>query len=367
MHSAETIHLPESGRQAPIRVGIVGTGFAAHLHADAIERCRDARLEMVCGIEKLDEFCRKWPVEKKTDDFNKLCRHPEVDVVSVCTPTFIHRPVVEAAAAAGKQIICEKPLATSLEDARAMVRSAAQAGVFLCYAEDWCFSPILKRVEEIVAEGALGEILYVKAKEVHSGSHSEYAKKIKYCGGGALFHIGCHPINWVRHLIGGEVAQVVGLTTGGGEGNMVHKDYEGEDWGVALMSFEGGQQGFVEANYITLGGMDDTVEIYGTKGALKVELTLGSPIHVYSREGYKYSVEKADNQLGWTRPAVDELWQLGYPPEIEYFIGCVRDGREPMMGARGEDGLASMEVAFAAYESSRSGKAVKMADFRAHR
>jgi predicted dehydrogenase len=62
MYSAETIHLPESGRQTPIRVGIVGTGFAAHLHADAIERCRDARLEMVCGIENLDEFCRKWKI-----------------------------------------------------------------------------------------------------------------------------------------------------------------------------------------------------------------------------------------------------------------------------------------------------------------
>ncbi|MEA2062372.1 MAG: Gfo/Idh/MocA family oxidoreductase [Gemmatimonadota bacterium] len=353
--------------KTPIRAGIAGTGFAAEFHADALRRCHDAEISMVCGIEGLDEFCDRWEVERRTDDFTELARDSQVDVVIVCTPTFVHRPVVEAAAAAGKQIICEKPLATTLEDARAMVAAASDAGVKLMYAEDWCFSPILKRAEEIVAEGALGKLLYVKAKEVHSGSHSEYAKKLEYCGGGALFHIGCHPINWVRHLVGKEVVEVLGKTTGGGSSNMVHKDYEGEDWGVAIFTFEDGERGFVEGNYITIGGMDDTVEIYGTKGAMKVELTLGSPIHVYSREGYKYSVEKADNQLGWTRPAVDELWQLGYPPEIEYFIGCVRDNKEPMMGAGGADGLASMEVAFAAYESNATGKAIKMSDFRAGR
>ena len=350
--------------KTPIRAGIVGTGFAAALHADALARCRDARLEMVCGIKDLEAFCGRWGVERRTENFHELCRDPRVDVVIVCTPTFIHRPVVEAAAAAGKPVICEKPLATKLEDARAMVAAAAKAGVSLMYAEDWCFAPVLKRVEEIVAEGALGELLYVKAKETHSGSHSEYAKKLEYCGGGALFHIGCHPINWVRHLFGREVVEVVGKTSGGGSRNLVHKDYEGEDWGVALFTFDGGGQGLCEGNYITLGGMDDTVEIYGTKGALKVDLTLGSPIHVFSRVGYKYSVEKAESQLGWTRPAVDELWQLGYPPEIEYFIGCLRDEKEPMIGVRGEDGLASMEVAFAAYESMRTGRTVRMSEFR---
>ena len=282
----------------PIRVGIVGTGFAAELHADALGRCRDARTTMICGIDKLDEFCEKWGIDRRTDDFNVLCRDPEVDVVSVCTPTFIHRPVVEAAAAAGKDIICEKPLATTLEDARAMVKATDSAGVKLMYAEDWCFSPILKRAEEIIEEGAVGEILYVKAKEVHSGSHSEYAKKLKYCGGGALFHIGCHPINWVRHLVGSEVVEVVGKTSGGGESNMIHKDYEGEDWGVAIFTFEGGKQGLVEGNYITIGGMDDTVEIYGTEGVLKVELTFGSPIRVFSRVGYSYSIEKAEVLAG---------------------------------------------------------------------
>lgn len=351
--------------KTPIRVGLVGTGFAAQLHADGLVRCLDARIEIVCGIDNLDAFCSKWGVERKTADFRQLCNDPNVDVVTVCTPTFLHREVVEAAAAAGKDIICEKPLATNLDDARAMVKAADEAGVRLMYAEDWCFTPILGRVESLVKEGALGDILFVKAKEVHSGSHSEYARKIKYCGGGALFHIGCHPINWVRHLVGREVVEVVGRTSGGGEKNFVHKDYEGEDWGTASFKFDNGVEAFVEGNYITLGGMDDTVEIYGTKGSLKADVTLGSPIKIFSRVGYEYSIEKADNQLGWTRPAVDENWQLGFPTQVNYFIGCVRDEVEPMIGVRGRDGLASMEVAFAAYESAREGKVVRIADLRA--
>ena len=232
---------------------------------------------MVCGIEGLDKFCERWEVSRRTDDFHELCQDPEVDLVTVCTPTFIHRPVVEAAAAAGKEIICEKPMATTLEDARAMVQLAGEAGVRLMYAEDWCFAPILKRVEEIVAEGALGKILYVKAKETHSGSHSEYAKKIKYCGGGALFHIGCHPINWVRHLIGSEVVEVVGKTSGGGNATWctrITRERTGA-WPCSLSA--GASRDWCEGNYITLGGMDDTVEIYGYQGSAQSGPDPGQP------------------------------------------------------------------------------------------
>lgn len=348
-----------------VRIGMVGSKFAADFHADSHSRNPKAEIVAVAAIDNLEEYSKKWGVKDTLTDFKELCRRDDVDLIDVCVPNFLHHDVVLEAAANKKHIICEKPLATTVEDAREMVDFCRKQGVKIMYAEDWIFAPALCRAIELIKEGAIGRMLWVKAKEVHNGSHSEYAKKLEYCGGGALFHIGCHPINWVRHLMGREVVEVVGKTSGGGKSNMIHKDYEGEDWGVALFTFEGGKQGLVEGNYITIGGMDDTVEIYGTKGALKVELTLGSPIHVYSRVGYEYSVEKADNQLGWTRPAVDENWQLGYPAEIDYFIGCLRDDTEPMMGVRGEDGLASMEVAFAAYESMRTGKTIRMKDFRA--
>jgi hypothetical protein len=77
---------------------------------------------------------------------------------------------------------------------------------------------------------------------------------------------------------------------------------------------------FIEGNYITCGGMDDVVEVYGADGVIKVDLSFGSPIRTYSRKGFGYAIEKADTTTGWTRPAVDEFASLGYCAEIAAFV-----------------------------------------------
>jgi predicted dehydrogenase len=125
-----------------------------------------------------------------------------------------------------------------------------------------------------------------------------------------------------------------------------------------MMRFENGEFAFVEGNYITVGGMDDKVEIYGTEGVIKVDLTFGSPISCYSRPGISYSIEKTDHNLGWTRPAVDEFTNLGYVPELEYFVDCVRGDRDIFYGVNGEAGLACLEIIHAFYESNSTGRTI---------
>jgi predicted dehydrogenase len=125
------------------------------------------------------------------------------------------------------------------------------------------------------------------------------------------------------------------------------------------MTFANGERGFVEGNYITVGGMDDTIEVYGSEGVIKVDLTFGSPVSVYSRPGYKYCIEKADNTLGWTKPAVDEFYNLGYVDELAYAVDCVRAGRQPMHGCSAQMGLACVKIIKAMYESSETGRAVR--------
>jgi predicted dehydrogenase len=100
------------------------------------------------------------------------------------------------------------------------------------------------------------------------------------------------------------------------------------------------------------------VEIYGTEGRLNVDLTFGSPIQCYSRPGISYSIEKTDNNLGWTRPAVDEFYSLGYVEELRYFVDCVRLDQEPFYGVDGRAGLACVELADALYRSHETGKTV---------
>jgi predicted dehydrogenase len=247
-----------------------------------------------------------------------------------------------------------------MEDAMAVVETVRKTGLKFFYAEDWMSAPALLRAKEIVDEGGIGKPLYIKAKETHNGSHSPFAQRKEYCGGGSMIHLAIHPMGFARWLFGCEAVEVTGMTNGGGEQNFVHKNYGGEDWAAALLTYEGGQRAFVEGNYITHGGIDDTVEIYGTEGLIKIDLTLGSPMHVYSRPGFKYAVEKAETTLHWTRPAVDEEWQLGYVTEIADFIDCVRLDKPPAWGLGVEDGAAVLQAIMGVYESAATGKLVKL-------
>jgi predicted dehydrogenase len=346
-----------------VRVGIVGSKFAADFHCDSYARNDKAEIVAVAAIDNLKEISEKWDIPKTYEDYNEMLKDKSIDLISVCVPNFLHHEVTVAAAKAGKHILCEKPLAITVEDAKEMIEVCRKEGVKLFYGEDWCFAPALMKVIEIVNEGAIGEVLYVKAKEVHNGTHSPFAKNAKYCGGGCLIHLAIHPIGWVLHFLGNEgknkVVEIIGKVNGGSGDNYVHKDNTGEDWALGVMKFADGKHAFVEGNYITVGGMDDKVEIYGTEGVIKADLTFGSNLSVYSRGGYSYCIEKADNTLGWTKPAVDEFYNLGYVKELAYAVDCILNDDEPIHGASGEMGQTCMEVVGAMYQSNADGKTIK--------
>lgn len=346
-----------------VRIGIVGSKFAADFHCDSYSRNEKAEVVAVAAIDNLPQISSKWHIPSTYEDYNEMLRRDDIQLVSVCVPNFLHHRVVLAAAKAGKNVVCEKPLGITVAEAREMVEACRAAGVKLFYAEDWVFAPALRRVIEVVKEGGVGDVLYVKAKETHNGTHSVFAKNAKTCGGGCLIHLGIHPIGWVLHFLGAEgrnrVAEVFGSTNAGGADNFVHKDNTGEDWACGLIKFANGQRALVEGNYITVGGMDDKIEIYGSQGVIKVDLTFGSPVSVYSRPGYSYTIEKADNTLGWTRPAVDEFYNLGYVHELRYAVECVLKDEQPTYGVSGALGLRCTQVLEAMYQSSREGRVVR--------
>ena len=346
-----------------VRIGIVGSKFAADFHCDSYARNPKAEIVAVAAIDNLEEISGKWNIPHTYEDYGEMLKRDDIDLVSVCVPNFLHHDVTIAAAKAGKHVMCEKPLATTIEDAKEMIEVCKAEGVKLFYGEDWCFAPALIRIIELIDEGAIGKVLYVKAKEAHNGTHSPFAKNAKTCGGGCLIHLAIHPIGWVLHLLGDEgknkVVEVVGKANGGLDTNYVHKDNSGEDWSLGIMKFADGRHAFVEGNYITVGGMDDKVEIYGTEGVIKADLTFGSPISVYSRPGYSYCIEKTDNTLGWTRPAVDEFFNLGYVKELAYVVDSILQDSSPTYGASGELGLACVEIVDAMYKSIKEAKTIR--------
>lgn len=343
-----------------VKVLLVGAAFSADLHSDGYARIPD-RVQIVGIVDKVVEkahaLAEKYGFTNYTvyDDYKKAIAEADCDVVDVCLPNFLHHPVTMAALKKGRDVICEKPLATTVEDAREMVETAQALGKHIYYAEDWLGSPALRKALELIESGAIGELKFVRARECHSGSHSPFVQTIEYCGGGAMVHLGVHPVGFMLALKNNRWKELVAMTSGGGDTNLIHKTMEGEDWAGALMRFEDGTMAVLEANYVTSGGMEDRIDFYGTQGCLHVDLTFSSAIEGFSIPGFDYTVEKAEITTGWSKPAVDERYNLGYVAEIDHFVECIAEGRAARTGLRGVDGLETLKVINLIYKSNREG------------
>lgn len=347
-----------------VRVLLLGAAFSADLHADGYARIKD-RAEIVAiadrDQDRIHALARRYGLEnyKTYNSFEQAIDEVECDLVDICLPNFLHRDPAVLALKKGRNIICEKPLATTLEDAEEMVGLARTMGRHIYYAEDWLFAPAINKAFSLIEEGGIGKPVYIRARECHSGSHSPFAQTLKFCGGGSMIHLGIHSVGLLLALKRNEWTELSAMTSGGGEGNLVHKGMEGEDWAALLMKFKDGTTAVLEGNYVTVGGMEDAIDIYGTEGRLHIDLTFSSALSCFSIPGLSYSVEKAEITTGWSRPAVDEKYNVGYAAEIEYFVHCCKSGREAGFGMRGEDGLEALRVIMHTYESAREGRRIR--------
>ena len=343
-----------------VKVLLAGAAFAADLHAEAYARLRDKAV--IVGIVDKDEarvrdLAGRYGLEGYTayTDIDEAIARADCDVVDICLPNFLHAEVAVKALEAGRDVISEKPLATTVEDARKVVDTAQRLGQRIYYAEDWMGSPALNKALQLVESGGIGQLKFVRARECHSGSHSPFAQTIKFCGGGAMMHLGIHPVGLMLALKNNRWKSLVALTSGGLGQNLIHTGMEGEDWAGAMMQFEDGTMAVLEANYVTCGGMEDSIDFYGTEGCLHVDLTFSSAISGFSIPGFDYTVEKAEVTTGWSRPAVDEKYNLGYVPEIAHFIECAAKKVDAKVGLRGIDGLEAVKVVNYIYQSAREG------------
>jgi len=337
-----------------IGMGLVGAGFLADKFAFCYKQ--DPRVELVAVASKTEKhaenFAKKYGVKSWYTDYEEMFKRDDIDAVNVCVPNFLHSSVTISAAEHGKHVLCTKPLAISMGQADRMVKACRRAGVKLMYGENWLYTPAAERIRKIIKEGALGRLLAIEAREQHSGSHSPYATRKEYCGGGVLIHMAVHPIGFIMHTMRRPVRRVYAEL-----GNLLH-DIEVEDYAVLLMRFEGGGSGIAQANYITRGGMQDRIEIYGSEGMAFINLTHSNPIYVYSDVGYSYVVEKASMSRGWTSPVIDENYQYGFCNMLRHFVDCLLEDKEPM--STGEFGREVLRVVSAGYESSRKKIAVAL-------
>lgn len=346
-----------------LKVLLVGAAFGADLHADAYARIRD-KVDIV-GIsarhpDRIQALADRYGLTgvQGYDNYDQAIAECDCDLVDICLPNFLHHDVAIKALNRGRDIICEKPLATTVEDAQDMVDTAKRQGKHIYYAEDWLFAPAFRKAMDIIDSGKVGKPLYIRTRECHGGSHSPYAQTIEYCGGGSMVHLGVHPVSFLLAMKDNKWSELVAMASGGLAGNIVHQGMEGEDWAGAFIRFQDGMYATIEANYITTGGMEDIMDIYCEQGVIHVDLSAG-PIRAYSIPGLDYTVEKAEITTGWSTPAIDEKQSLGYCGEINHFVDCALKGIDADIGLRGIDGLETLKVIKLIYQSAREGVAIK--------
>lgn len=344
-------------------MGIVGSRFVATAHAEGMRQVPGVELTAVASPnpEHAWEFRRRFEIEHAFADYKDMLSSGFVDAITVACPNDLHAQVTIDAAAAGKHVLVDKPMAMSLAECDRMIEACQKAGVILMYGENLCFAPKYVRAKQLADEGALGDVYYVRQLECHYGPHSDWFWDINRSGGGVLMDMGCHSIAYCRWVFGDTPIESVYAEAG----NFVHgQRTRGDDHTVVMLRFgeskkhPRGGLGMAENAWARAGGLDDRAEIYGSKGLTVADIARGSALHTYSFTGYDYAGEKAERTRGWTWTSFDEAWNYGFPQEMAHFADCIENERRPLL--TGEDGRAVLEIICAAYLSARTGARVEL-------
>jgi len=339
-----------------VRVGIIGSRFEAEIHAIAFQKIPHVA-EVVAVASPTpghaEAFAKRFGIPRFYTDYRRMLEDRDIDMVTICAPNYLHAQMTVDAAQSGKHVVCEKPLCMNLEEADRMIEACRENRVFLFYAEELCFTPKYVRAKELVDEGALGKVYLVKQSEKHFGPHSDWFWDVERSGGGVLMDMGCHGIEFARFVLGKPKVKSVYAHLG----TYVHREKtRGDDEAVTIVEFENDAYAVIENSWAKRGGMDDRAEIYGEGGVTYAVLHMGISLVTYSEYGYGYAVEKAPTTKGWTFTVYEEIWNYGFPQEMEHFARCVLGLETPR--ETGEDGRAVLEILCAAYASAGEGRKI---------
>jgi predicted dehydrogenase len=333
------------------RVTLLGTGLIGDFYTMTLHGRRGLdRVEVAYSRspERAAAFAGRWGVPHHTTDLREAVEHPDTDVVVVGLPNDLHEEAIALAAAAGKAVLCTKPLARNAEEARRILDTVERAGVFGGYLEDLVYTPKTRKALASTRSGAIGDVLWVRSRETHPGPHSAWFWDAKQAGGGAIVDLGCHCIEIVRSFVGKGNRPVEVMCWAD---TLVHP-IEAEDNAIALIRFESGAVGQFEVSWTFRGGMDLRDEVAGTEGTIWLNHFLRTGFEMFTSGQGGYVAEKAEAEAGWQFPVGDEVAELGYVDMFTDMFSAMDEGREPAETLY--DGYVVNAVMDACYRSARS-------------
>jgi predicted dehydrogenase len=308
-----------------MRVALFGCGWIQDFHARAVTELGHEVIAVANHREETARaFAERHAIPRVTTDWEALARDREVDAVVVGTPNALHAPQSIAALLAGRHVLVEKPMATSVAEGDEMIAAARASGAWLMVAHCWRFHPAVRAMRARIDAGELGEIVKTRGYGVHAGSGPDgWFLDPALAGGGALPDMGVHAIDTARFLLGDpdpvRVCAAVGTRYG---------DYAVDDDGILLITWSQGTNSIVESGWWQphTEGLEAETEVYGTGGYARI----------FPRE------EPSDDYEHCAQPM--------YTAQMREFLDAIEGGRQPRPS--GEDGRLVLEIVEQAYASS---------------
>lgn len=305
-----------AGSPGRLGVGLVGSGFMGRAHAfafGAVAQVFDLPLKPDLAVlaDRNDEVAgaaaRRLGFSQAVSDWRTLVADPAVGVVAITAPNAMHKPIALAALAAGKAVYCEKPLATTLADAREMADAAHAAGAVTLVGFNYLKNPMIGLARDIAESGEIGEVVAfrgIHAEDYMVDPEAPHSFRTDPDGGGALMDIGSHIVSLAQHLVGPieEVTAAVGTVHRSRPSGEGRRPVMVDDHGHFLCRFAGGALGTVSASWVTPGRkMQLDFELTGTRGSIAFtqerfnELKLYTTGQTRGREGFKTVVAGPDH------------------------------------------------------------------------
>jgi glucose-fructose oxidoreductase len=335
-----------ASKRGPVRYAVVAMGHIAQvavLPAFAHAR-RNSRLVAIVSDDrtKREELSRRYKVDAYRYDQYETCLE-QVDAVYIALPNSMHAEYTIRAARAGVHVLCEKPLAVTVDECRRMIDACRRNRVKLMTAYRLHFEEINLKAVELVRRGRIGEPRFFNSSFAMTVRGGDIRTK-KALGGGTLYDIGVYCINAARYLFRAEPIEVMAISVNSGLARLAEID---ETTG-ALLRFDGDRV----AAFVTSFNSADVASyrILGTKGMLHVE-----PAYEYA-EGLAYALTVNGKTTRKRIPKRDQ-----FAPELLYFSDCILHDRVPEPG--GEEGLQDVRIVQALYKSAKTGKAVRLPAF----
>jgi predicted dehydrogenase len=344
----------------PVKVGMLGAGFVANtFHMPSFHEIEGAQVVAAFSHRKdiVEQFAKTWNILKTyhgDDGIARLCADPEVELVDIVLPNNLHLAAATAAAENNKNIVCEKPLARNEQEAKQMLDVVRKHNVQHFYAENQVFIPQIARAKALIDRGVLGQVFWVRCREAHFGQHSAWFYDPKLAGGGALLDLGAHAVEVARYLLGKKPISVFGWAS-----KLAHST-TGEDNALVLLKHKDSELAQAENSWVTRGGLEFHVEVYGGNGTLFVNISREAGVSLFTAQGAsKISgtgetiVETTETKKGRVFPALNEHATLGFVDEIKHFMSSLSTGEKAIETF--EEGYFVNKIIGAAYRSSKSG------------